>query len=261
MSELYFYEKAGRQAGPLAGDQLVAQGVEASTLIWRAGLPDWVAAGTVPELRAFFTPSNPVVAPAPPTATASPVKPLRPPMPPATPARSVFTGKNLKIAAVVLLALGAELASRGKPDITEPAQAEQQTAEQAPEGEIKEIGYADRHLHDDDEPEDREEVRASEPHATKSVTYYWYGCSSCGKLLTARAMPGYSRCPSKTGTSGTEHTWDKLGQVGYKQYACYFCAASVSTVARPESSRCPSKEGTSGLGHQWEESGVPINRL
>nr|GFC30517.1 hypothetical protein [Tanacetum cinerariifolium] len=50
-----------QQAGPLPGDQLVAQGVEAATLVWSEGMPDWVAAGTVPELHAFFAPAAPAL--------------------------------------------------------------------------------------------------------------------------------------------------------------------------------------------------------
>jgi hypothetical protein len=33
MSEVFFYEKAGQQAGPLTADQLIAHGVEAFTLV------------------------------------------------------------------------------------------------------------------------------------------------------------------------------------------------------------------------------------
>lgn len=165
---MYFYEQAGQQAGPLPGDQLVAQGVKAATLVWWAEASDWVTADTVPELQVFFTPSPPVATLPPPAPAANSVKPLRPTMPTRTPAQSVFTGRNLKIGAVVLLALGAELASRAKPDVTEPERIERQATAPEPEEEIKEIGYAANHLHDEDagvngeEPE-VEPSAASEP--------------------------------------------------------------------------------------------------
>ena len=168
MTRLYFYEQAGQQAGPLPGDQLVAQGVKAATLVWWAEAPDWVAAGTVPELQVFFTPSPPVATLPPPAPAASLVKPLRPVVPTSTPARSLFTGRNLKIGVVVLLALGAEVASRAKPDVTEPERTERQATAPEPEEEIKEIGYAANHLHNEDASTSGEEPSvefsaASEP--------------------------------------------------------------------------------------------------
>ena len=165
---------------------------------------------------------------------------------------------------VVLVAIGAEVASRAKPDMAKSETTGQQDDAPAQEEEVKEIGYAAKHLHDEDALEDREETEAVEPAASESATYYWYGCTSCGKMITAREEPGFSRCPAKTGISGIEHSWEKLGAAGDKHYTCYFCAASVSTDARPELGKClmsPNKGGISGLGHQWEESGVSINRM
>jgi hypothetical protein len=260
----YYYEYAGQQMGPVAANQLVARGVTASTLVWREGMSDWAAAETVPALRDLFAPPQPVSSrPAAPT-RAQPVRPTRPGMPPPSPARSVFTRKNLLMGLVVLVAIGAEVASRAEPDAAEPERTEQQNDAPAQEEEVKEIGYAAKHLHDEDASEDRVEAQTEESAASESATYYWYGCAFCGKLITAHKEPGFSRCPAKTGISGTEHTWEKLGAVGDKQYTCYFCAASISTDVRPEPGKClmsPNKGGISGLGHQWEESGVSINRM
>ena len=258
----YYYEQGGQQVGPVTANQLVAQGVTASTLVWCEGMPTWAPAGTVPALRDLFAPPKP--APARPVAPASAhaAKSTRSRMPPPAPAKSVFTGKNLLIGLVVLLAIGAEVASRAKPDAAEPETAQQD--EIPTQEEIKEIGYAARHLHEEDALEARGEAVAEESVASKSATYYWYECTSCGKLITARKEPGYNRCPAKTGISGTEHSWEKLGEIGDKHYTCYFCSASVSTDSRPEPGKClmsPNKGGISGLGHQWEESGVSINRM
>lgn len=150
MTRLYFYEQAGQQAGPLPGDQLVAHGVKAATLVWWAEAPDWVSAGTVPELRVFFTPFPPAATSQSPVPAANPAEPLRPVVPTSTPVGSVFTGRNLKIAAVVLLALGAEVASRAKPDVTEPERTARQATAPELEEEIKEIWYAVNHLHSED---------------------------------------------------------------------------------------------------------------
>lgn len=261
---IYYYEQAGQQMGPVAANELVAQGVTTSTLVWCEGMSNWAAAGTVPTLRDLFAPSQPI--PVQPAASASTqaAKPTRPRMAPPAPARSVFTGKNLLMGLVVLVAIGAEVASRAEPDAAEPERTEHQDDAPAQEKEVKEIGYAAKHLHDKDASEDRVEAQTKESAASESATYYWYGCTFCGKLITAHKEPGFSRCPAKTGISGTEHTWEKLGAVGDKQYTCYFCAASISTDARPEPGKClmsPNKGGISGLGHQWEESGVPINRM
>lgn len=115
-------------------------------------MPDWVAAGTVPELRTFFVPVIPVSARPTLSASAHAAKPTRPRTSPPAPARSVFTGKNLLVAMGVLLALGAEVASRTKPDAEEPEKTELPAAApepEEPEEEIKEIGYAAKHMHDE----------------------------------------------------------------------------------------------------------------
>lgn len=167
MSVLYYYEKEGQQAGPLASNQLVAQGVTASTLVWYEGIPEWVAAGTVPALRDLFAPLQPVtVRPAVPASTQV-VKPTRPRMPPPAPTKSVFTSKNILIGLVVLLALGAEVASRAETDAAEPEPTVQQDDAPVQEEEVKEIGYAANHLHDEDADASDEESSMETPAASK----------------------------------------------------------------------------------------------
>jgi hypothetical protein len=105
---MYFYEQVGQQAGPLPGDQLVVQGVKAATLVWSEGMPDWVAAGTVLELHAFFVSDVHASVHLATPAGAHTAKPTRPRTLLSAPTRSVFTGKNLLIAGGVLFALDAE---------------------------------------------------------------------------------------------------------------------------------------------------------
>lgn len=60
----------GQQYGPYTVDQIrqmVAQGqVNAQTFVWAAGMPQWTAAGQVPELAVLFAPPMPGGAPVPP---------------------------------------------------------------------------------------------------------------------------------------------------------------------------------------------------
>lgn len=168
---MYFYERAGQQAGPLPGDQLVAQGVGAATLVWREGMPDWVAAGTVPELHAFFAPTAPApVKPALPVG-ATTAKLIRPRQLPPAPTRSVFTGKNFLIAGGVLLALGAEVASRAEPDNEEREKTELPTIVPAPAEpeEVKEIGYAANQMQDEAADGSGEILPRASPAASESV--------------------------------------------------------------------------------------------
>jgi hypothetical protein len=163
----YYYEQAGHQAGPVAASQLVAHGVTAFTLIWCEGMTDWAAAGTVSALRDLFIPPQPVpVRPAVPASTQV-AKLTRPRMPPPTPTKSVFTGKNIIIGLVVLLALGAEVASRTEPDTAEPEPTAQQDDAPVQEEEVKEIGYAANHLHDEDAEASGEESSMETTAASK----------------------------------------------------------------------------------------------
>jgi hypothetical protein len=46
----YYYADGDVQKGPFAKAELAAQGVRPDTLVWRDGLAEWQAAGTLPEL-------------------------------------------------------------------------------------------------------------------------------------------------------------------------------------------------------------------
>jgi hypothetical protein len=60
--QIYLYLN-NAQAGPYDMpilQQLVAQGVlRADTMAWKAGMPQWAAANTIPELAVLFTPTPP----------------------------------------------------------------------------------------------------------------------------------------------------------------------------------------------------------
>ena len=58
---LYYIHINGRQIGPFLSHQLRANGVRPETMVWRAGLPNWVPASTLPELNYIFAvPEEPV---------------------------------------------------------------------------------------------------------------------------------------------------------------------------------------------------------
>lgn len=61
----YFYDQNGSQAGPVAADQLLDQGITATTLVWRDGMPEWAVAATIPELSNLFRASPPPLPPLP----------------------------------------------------------------------------------------------------------------------------------------------------------------------------------------------------
>ena len=46
----------GQQLGPFEESQLPTHGLTASTMVWREGMPDWVAASQVPELSHLLPP-------------------------------------------------------------------------------------------------------------------------------------------------------------------------------------------------------------
>ena len=48
----------GQQLGPFEESELLSHGLTASTMVWREGMPDWVAASQVPELSHLLPPSQ-----------------------------------------------------------------------------------------------------------------------------------------------------------------------------------------------------------
>lgn len=57
MSKQYYAVIGGAQAGPFSKEALTGAGVTPDTLVWYAGLPNWVAARDVAELSDLFSPS------------------------------------------------------------------------------------------------------------------------------------------------------------------------------------------------------------
>ena len=72
----YYMVKDGQRIGPHTIQELMGQGLGSATLVWRAGLTDWVAASQLPEIAALLTPPPPPVSPAPPVAPVSPAPPV-----------------------------------------------------------------------------------------------------------------------------------------------------------------------------------------
>lgn len=50
MEKEYFIVEGDNRVGPLSISQLAEKGIEPSTLVWTAGMPDWARADTIPEL-------------------------------------------------------------------------------------------------------------------------------------------------------------------------------------------------------------------
>ncbi|MDO5395510.1 MAG: DUF4339 domain-containing protein [Bacteroidales bacterium] len=81
MTQQYYMVKDNRRIGPAALESLLAQGLDADTLVWRAGLAQWVPAARLPEVASLLPalptpppipqtpPDIPLSAPAPDTAS------------------------------------------------------------------------------------------------------------------------------------------------------------------------------------------------
>ena len=54
----YYMHTGGQQLGPFEESELLSHGLTASTMVWREGMPDWVAASQVPELSHLLPPSQ-----------------------------------------------------------------------------------------------------------------------------------------------------------------------------------------------------------
>lgn len=60
----YYIAEGTTQRGPFSEQELASAGLRAEQLVWREGLPQWVLAGQVAELRPFMAGANaPVAAP------------------------------------------------------------------------------------------------------------------------------------------------------------------------------------------------------
>lgn len=64
MEKQYYIVVNGAQAGPFTKQALALQPITPSTLVWTAGLPEWVKISTLPELADLLAPA-PQAAPAP----------------------------------------------------------------------------------------------------------------------------------------------------------------------------------------------------
>ena len=54
----YYMHTGGQQLGPFEESELPSHGLTASTMVWREGMPDWVAASQVHELSHLLPPSQ-----------------------------------------------------------------------------------------------------------------------------------------------------------------------------------------------------------
>ena len=59
MEKEYFYLNGDVKIGPLSLDALKSAPVSLTTFVWNNSLPDWVEAGSLPELAAIFAPAPP----------------------------------------------------------------------------------------------------------------------------------------------------------------------------------------------------------
>jgi len=59
MGQFYYLTPQNEQKGPVDASQLSAYGVNANTMVWTQGMPQWVPAGQVPELKPYFPASTP----------------------------------------------------------------------------------------------------------------------------------------------------------------------------------------------------------
>lgn len=55
---IYYIHVNGEQRGPFPLSQLKNEGVTPDTMMWKAGMPAWAPASTLPEVVAFFTAAN-----------------------------------------------------------------------------------------------------------------------------------------------------------------------------------------------------------
>ncbi len=59
----YFVNSKGQQQGPVSVNDMRKYGINESTLVWKAGMTQWVKAGEVGELKHLFMPPPPPIGP------------------------------------------------------------------------------------------------------------------------------------------------------------------------------------------------------
>jgi len=59
MEKEYFYLNGDVKNGPLSLDALKSAPISRTTFVWNNSLPDWVEAGSLPELAVIFAPAPP----------------------------------------------------------------------------------------------------------------------------------------------------------------------------------------------------------
>lgn len=58
--ERYFYLNSNNeQAGPVSPTDFNQYGINEATMVWKAGMPNWMRAGQLPELSQFFSSATP----------------------------------------------------------------------------------------------------------------------------------------------------------------------------------------------------------
>lgn len=55
MAQYYYLNPQNQQCGPVDESLLLTYGVTAETLVWTAGMPNWLPANQVPGLQSLFT--------------------------------------------------------------------------------------------------------------------------------------------------------------------------------------------------------------
>ena len=103
----YFMADGNVQKGPFPVEQLLAQGLQRESLVWREGMPQWQKAETVPELAGLFTGYQQQYAPPPPPPAGSGFAQPPPPAPfgqpgmqsPPSPGFNAAAANSQKIAA------------------------------------------------------------------------------------------------------------------------------------------------------------------
>ncbi|MDR1332266.1 MAG: CD225/dispanin family protein [Tannerella sp.] len=55
----YYYLRGETKVGPFSLEALKSEPIAADTLVWNSALPDWTAAGTLPELQGLFATQAP----------------------------------------------------------------------------------------------------------------------------------------------------------------------------------------------------------